>query len=159
MARAHFVKKAQKDNPVVKAGESYWWWKFRYGGKRFSKERPRPSQLTGSGFLTQVYEIQEEIEDTKPESREDLRGLAEDWASRLRDIAGEQKESRENMPEALQDGPTGELLQERASSVEEMADELDNVDFEAEPGEDETEADLLEAARDECISAADYQGE
>lgn len=61
MARAHFVKKARKDNPAVKAGESYYWWKFRRGPKRYSKERPRPSQLTQSEFYGQVYGLQEDM--------------------------------------------------------------------------------------------------
>jgi len=30
MARAHFVKKARKDNPVALKGESYWWWELRF---------------------------------------------------------------------------------------------------------------------------------
>ncbi len=51
MPRVTHVKKARKDNPVCKAGESYYWWKFRYGGKRYSLTRPRPSQLTQSAYF------------------------------------------------------------------------------------------------------------
>lgn len=44
MAKVHFVKSAQKDNPVAKKGESYYWWKPMVGGrggaKRYSKDRP-----------------------------------------------------------------------------------------------------------------------
>jgi len=54
MARANFVKKARKDNSVVKKGESYYWWKFAYGSKQYSKEAPSRSQLTQSGFKMQV---------------------------------------------------------------------------------------------------------
>ncbi len=56
MARAHFVKKARKDNPAagIKAGDSYYWWKFRRGGKHYSKTAPRPSQLTQSEYLRRL---------------------------------------------------------------------------------------------------------
>ena len=43
MPRVNYVKKARKNNPAVKRGESYFWWKFRYGGKQYSKTRPRQS--------------------------------------------------------------------------------------------------------------------
>ena len=158
MARAVFVAKARKDNPVAKAGESYFWWKFRFGGKHYSKERPRPSQLTQSEFLGQLYSIQEEMQDAKPEDMDDLRGLVEDWASQLRELGEEQEEKQGNMPDALQDSPTGELLQERAAGMEEMADELESIDLEEEPGEGETKADLLGNAM-EALGAVDYNGE
>ena len=64
MPRVHHVK-AAKDYPDhgIKKGEMYFHWKFRYGGKHRSKVRPRSSQLTQSDFLSQMYGIQEEIED------------------------------------------------------------------------------------------------
>lgn len=64
MARATFVKKARKDIPGtdIKAGESYYWWKFRFGGKHYSKTPPRRSQLTQSDFLGQLYAIEDEIQ-------------------------------------------------------------------------------------------------
>lgn len=37
MARATLVKKARKDIPGtdIKAGDSYYWWAFRFGGKHY----------------------------------------------------------------------------------------------------------------------------
>ena len=63
MPRVHYVKKSRKDNPAVKKGESYYHWKFAYSPKRYSKTRPRPSQLTQSYKLSRYYEAQEAIED------------------------------------------------------------------------------------------------
>lgn len=74
MTKAHFVKKAAKDNPAVKKGEPYWWWKFMVGGrggpKHYSATRPRPSQLTQSEFLSAIYSQQEDLEDALKELRE-----------------------------------------------------------------------------------------
>jgi len=50
MPRVHFVKHARKDNDLVKKGESYYWWKFRFTGKCMSKTPPRKSQLTESEY-------------------------------------------------------------------------------------------------------------
>jgi hypothetical protein len=57
MARAHFVKKARKAIPGtdIKKGDSYYWWKFRFGGKRTSKTAPKASQLTQSEFWVVGY--------------------------------------------------------------------------------------------------------
>ena len=81
MARAHFVKKARKDNPAVKAGESYWWWQFRHGPKRYSATRPRPSQLTQSAHYSAIRSIVEQVEDWDDE--EDLQSLVDDASSQL----------------------------------------------------------------------------
>ena len=132
MARAVFVKKARKDNSAVKAGESYWWWSFRFGGKHYSKARPRPSQLTQSDFTSQILGLGEEIEDldsVSVGSAENLESIRDDIAQRIRDLADEQRDKKENMPEGLQEGPTGELLESRADEAESMADELENIDI------------------------------
>ena len=84
MPRVYFVKKARKDYPVgIKKGDSYYWWKFRYGGIHRSKTRPRPSQLTQSEFLSTIYAIIEEIQDvtiTDFNSIEELKEFIEEKA-------------------------------------------------------------------------------
>lgn len=142
MARAHFVKKARKDNPAVKAGESYYWWEFRYGGKHYSKTPPRPSQLTQSEFLSQMYSFQEQIEDAT--SIEDIEGLPDE----IRQLGEEQIEKKDNMPEGLQEGDTGQLLEERAEAMESWASELEDIISESDDADDETREELLERARE-----------
>jgi len=65
MAHATFVKSARKAIPDhgIKVGDSYYWWKFRFGGKHISRYWPRPSQLTQSEFYSTLYGCQETIED------------------------------------------------------------------------------------------------
>ena len=93
MPRVTFVKSARKDNPVAKKGESYYWWKFRYGGKRYSKTRPRPSQLTQSPYYSQVRSLVEQIEDATVTDQEQF--------EELRDAMREELESLQSMYPAM----------------------------------------------------------
>lgn len=141
MPRVTFVKKARKDNPVVKAGESYYWWKFRYGGKRYSTTRPKPSQLTQSPFLSEMYSIQEGMAMiTTPEDE------LEDYMSRIDELYDMSEESLNNMPEQLQEGDTGIMLQERMDAMEQWKQDLESIDLEIdeELSDEEKEARLEE---------------
>lgn len=125
MARAHFVQSARKDNPVAKKGESYWWWKHMIGGrggpKQYSKERPKPSQLTTSDFLSRLYEIEEQL--SEAQDADTIESLGSD----LRTLGEEQREKYDNMPDGLRDGDTGQMLDERATNCESWADDFDRV--------------------------------
>jgi len=140
MATVTFVKKARKDYPEegIKKGESYYWWKFRFGSKNYSKTQPRPSQLTQSDFLSQIYGIDERIADMTIE--DDFESEIEDIKSELETLQSECEERRDNMPEQLQDSETGELLQGRYDSVDEMISELDGIDVEVD--EESIKSDL-----------------
>lgn len=129
MPRVTFVKAARKDNPVAKKGESYYWWKFRYGGKRYSKTRPRPSQLTQSAYFGTIYGIQETIEDTELESYEDFEALVETVREEVESLRDETQSSLDNMAEYnLEYSPTGEMLQERVDALEMIDSEIDCID-------------------------------
>ena len=147
MARAKFVKKARKDNPVCKKGESYYWWKFKFGSKNYSKTQPRASQLTQSDFLSQIYGIDERISDMTIE--DDFESEIEEIKSDLENLQSECEEKRDNMPEQLQDAPTGELVQERYDSIEEMISELDNVDLEFDEESIKQELEIEDDENDE----------
>ena len=125
MARAHFVKSARKDNPVAKKGESYWWWKHMVGGrggpKQYSKDRPKPSQLTQSEFLSRFYDIEEQIGEAK--DADTLESLAND----ITELGDEQNEKLDNMPEGLKEGDTGQMLQERYDGCTEWASEVERI--------------------------------
>ncbi len=145
MARAKKVEKARKDYPDagIKKGDTYYWWKFRYGGRRFSLTYPKRSQLTQSEFLGNVYELEDRIEALSADSYDDAGGLAtdiEDIANDIREQGEECSERRDNMPEQLQDSDSGELLQGRYDTCEEWASALEEVDTDFEddfPGEDD----------------------
>jgi gas vesicle protein len=143
MPRVTHVKKARKDNPVCKAGESYYWWKFRYGGKHYSLTRPRPSQLTQSAYYSGIRGLMEQIEDTEVNDNDDFTSLRDEVSSELETIRDECQENLDNMPEQLQDAPTGELLQERIDACENAQSEVECADEfdEEEPDIDDYDQD------------------
>ncbi len=147
MPRVIHVKKARKPNSVIsqeaidkanngtseddKSAASYYHWTFKTGPrsslKKFSKTRPKPSQLTLSPFLSVLYELQENVTDGAW-SFDSLESQIEETASCLRELSEEAMQSFENMPEGLQQGDTGQLLEERADCCESAADELESLD-------------------------------
>lgn len=131
MAKVHFVKSARKDNPVAKVGEPYYWWKPMTGGrggsKRYSKEYPSRSQLTQSEFLSALYAL-EDGDMVRAETPEDFHAVAE----ALRELGQEQQDKFDNMPEGLQQGETGQLIEERAQGCESWADEIEEAATELE---------------------------
>jgi hypothetical protein len=150
MPRVHHVKRAQKPNRVVtqedidraKSGEdpeaaSYYWWAFRYGGKRMSKKRPRQSQLTQSKW-SQVYEAQEQISDSGDVS--DLKDAIENAISVLEEVGGEYEEAAEQF------GGGGDN-QERADFAEELKSELDEY---LDKCQEEVDCPDCDGGRQEC---------
>ena len=160
MPRVHFVKNARKDYPEVgiQRGDSYYWWKFRFGGKHKSKIRPKPSQLTQSDFLSRIYELQERFEGLSPTmSIEDIESEVDTIIDELRELADEQSDKQSNMPDSLQYSTVGELLENRADSCNEMADELEAIDLSVDSIDDmynETKEDL---DCDDCEEKAKYK--
>lgn len=146
MPRVHHVK-AAKDYPAqgITKGEQYYTWKIKlaYGGITYrSKTYPRPSQLTRSSFLGAIGDLQHDGFDGI-EDADGLRAIAE----QLREIGGEEQEKFDNMPDGLQQGPTGELLEERAQGCESWADDIDTT-------ADELESKLDELQKEQDDSAA-----
>lgn len=145
MPRVHKVEHARKDYPDagIEKGDTYYYWSFRYGGKRMSKTYPKPSQLTQSPFLIEFYSIQEEINAlADPEDLDDI-------LSRIDNLRDECQDSLDNMPEALQDtSESGMLLQERIDALESWYDELESIDRET---DEELSEDEIEERREEML--------
>ena len=134
MPRVH-TQKARKDYPEngIKKGNIYYKWKTRPSGRgngiiHRSAVRPTRSQLTGSPFLSQVFSWED---DTLGDIAlcDDPADMRDDLVQEIRDLADEQEEKIQNMPEPLQYSPTGEMLQERYDELTAWADELEGVDF------------------------------
>lgn len=156
MPKVTFVKSARKDNPCCKKGESYYHWAFMVGGrggpKNYSKTPPKASQLTQSEFLGQMCDIEDEIGALAAD--DGLEASVADIAQRIRDLGEEQDSKKDGMPDGLQEGPTGQLLQARSERCGEIADELEGIDFndKAEPepaGKDEASANSEDEDEDD----------
>lgn len=154
MTRTHYVK-AAKDYPEqgIKKGDMYYWWKFRFGAKHFSKSPPRPSQLTQSPFLGPLYDIQEKIANFTAETMTEVESFRDDVASEIRELASQCEDNLSNMPDGLQQGTTGELLQTRTDECNTWADDIESVDC-AEPEEVEHEEGETDTAYDERVAEA-----
>lgn len=160
MPRVH-RRKAAKDYPDkgISKGEMYYQWSIklsRGGIVCRSKDYPRPSQLN-LGFAGQIGDLALDLEAAT--SPEDMHGIAET----VRELGEEQREKFDNMPEGLQQGDTGQLLEERADQCEEWAnaideaadaletalDEIEGMDAEALELSEDADADEIEHAREE----------
>lgn len=168
MARVTFVKAAAKDYPAlgIKKGESYYWWKHRYGSKQVSKTPPTPAMTTNSEFLREAYGLNDDLAKFSASSAEDAEAQIADLAERARNLAEECQEKFDNMPEGLQQGDTGQLLESRTDAMHDLADDLENIDTEPiERAEDESEEDFharFEERTEEInseVSCLSYEGD
>lgn len=150
MAKATFVKSARKNYPEhgINKGEPYYWWKFRFGGKHYSKTPPKPSQLTQSEFWSQVFEFQErELEISIPDDgsldtlKENADAVVEEIRQDIESLRDEQQEKFDALPENFQDADTGQRIQGRIDALDEAISELENIDTDFEEGEDDEEPD------------------
>jgi hypothetical protein len=131
MAKVHVVKKAAKDYPEhgIKKGETYYWWKPNFGSKHFSKTPPKRSQLTSSDFKAQLWDLEDGFRSYFTDV-ESLESDVENYVSELENLRDTCQESLDNMPEHLQESsPTGEMLQERLSAMEDWIDGIQGVDL------------------------------
>lgn len=154
MPRVIKVDKARKDHPEigVKKGEPYYYWTFKNrfgpGTKVKSKTYPKASQLTRSEFASQYRAFAERIAELNED--DGLWDALQEIAADIRTLGEEQQDKLDNMPEGLQQGSTGELLEQRADACNTWADEIEGLEeperedpAEVDPEEYTAEADDL----------------
>lgn len=141
------------DEILINVGESYYTWCFYGGQPQYSKERPKPSQLTQNWFKQELYSIQEKIEEFEPEDVEDVATFVDDIRSDAESLRDECQEHLDNMPEQLQDSDSGQTLQERIDNLDSVIGDIDNFDSEfeseIEKEDDETDDEFLERQSEE----------
>ena len=153
MPRVHKIK-ARKDYPNegIKKGDFYSKTKFKTGPasgfvKRFKTE-PTPSQLTQSPFKSAFLGAEEEW-NRSDKDEEALRAAAE----AIQELADECQNNFDNMPEALQMGDTGQMVETRANECERIASALEDLAGELEDLDEPEEYD------DEPFDPSDYAEE
>lgn len=160
MPRVH-VRKAAKDYPRegIKKGDTYFYTKLKLqrGGIEKRSLKPfKPSELTTSPFKGGYLAVQEGW-DASEKTVDDLRAAAE----AIRDLGTEAQGSFDNMPEGLQQGDTGQMLEARASACEEKAGELDSLADELEgledPADDWTEPEEPVEPLDDLENSDEYE--
>ena len=145
--RVYHVKKARKDNPAVKKGESYYWWKFAFGPKKYSKTYPKRSQLTQSYFKSWLWDFEDSFEDrfAKVESSDDLGSILEEVKYELTIMRDEVQANLDNMPLHLQDtSESGMLMQERIDGFDEWLDILNYINLPDDEDWDDEKDDVIQ---------------
>lgn len=137
--------KARRDYPesgIVK-GDMYYNARIKTGpasGYTIRSKEPIPaSRLTRSSFKSAWLGAQEEWERSDM-GADAIRAAAET----IREVGQEAQGSFDNMPEGLQQGDTGQMLENRASEAERIADDLDSLADDLEGLEDPGEMDEVE---------------
>lgn len=140
------IPENNKDKILIKKGESYWWWQFKNSNKSYSKTQPKASQLTRSGFLSQLYDITDRMSSIDVSDAAELESVLDDIKSDIENLKDETESSLQNMPDHLQESSSsGQLLQERIDALDNAYSELDGVDCSYDEPSDEE-------LRDEAIS-------
>ncbi len=151
MPRIKIVKSAQKDQgpcyvcrKEIKQGETYKWFAHLIGRssrkKKFcAKCKIRGSHMTTSDKLCRLYEAQEAIEDALKimddittiaafeEWRDNVASAIETAAQTAEEVGDEYQSSYDNMPEGLQQGSTGQEIEEKANACSEWNNELETA--------------------------------
>lgn len=134
MARIERINKARKEQKCSKCGEVI------VVGMPYLKATPyrqRPIirctkcglksyETSGSEYVKECGAI---VEDWR-ENYDLNESTADEIASALEELRDQQQDSLDNMPENLQQGDTGCMLQERIDSLECTIDELNNISWE-----------------------------
>lgn len=179
--KVNSVKKARKPQgscevcrKEIGVGDSYKYISPRVGGKRKRcSDCPhwRPSEMT-SGKIATAYAGQEDAHDDLNKALEDalngdpfptpliehIQVILNDCAQQAEDCREEYQESLDNMPEGLQEGPTGEDIQEKIEMLDGWQQDLESWepsnDFDPEQYDSKQEGweiwveDVIQEARD-----------
>ena len=155
--RSKTERRCEKCGAVVKVGEPYLWWQFRYGGRHercaASSCFPRRQDLTQSDFWKQAWTIEDELSEVV--DSDGLEALVEE----IEALADEREDAVSNMPDQLQDGSTA---QARAEAVREWAEEARGVLDDAPVREDyDSDAAFQDASESwlDSVRALGYGGE
>lgn len=141
----------EKDTVLILKGQEYYTWTMFHGTPQISLTYPTRQQTTGSAFLCSTYDLEDRVTALSDYvDIDDLESERDNIVSEIHDLASEQEEKKFNMPDHLQEAPTGELLQNRYDSLEEWASNLENVDISwNEPDKEEDEdGESFEARKD-----------
>lgn len=155
MPTIYFVQQAQKENPVAKVGEPYYWWRFLNGHRYYSKTKPDPRMLTQSEFRGRAYALNAQIMALDPESVDELRQELQTIADAFRTLGDEQRAEIDSMPNRLTDTTeTPGRLQQRYDDCCDIAEALEGVDLSRCYDNEETFREVLEE-----IQTIHYSGE
>lgn len=127
------TRKAAKAYPQngIEKGDTYYYVSIKTGPRSSrvmrSKTPFKQSQLTTSAFSSTLYAIDESLQGEAYSNGDDLKTAVETAIEELEELKSTTEENLSNMPEGLQEGDTGQMMQERIYNLETYIDELQEV--------------------------------
>lgn len=151
MARVQIIKKSRKENKcsrcgvIIPVGSSYYKGEIAFSSTivRCNGCKLETWEVTTSEYQLAVGQLVYRWRD----NYSIMEGVNEDIASALEDIRDEMQDRLDNMPEGLQDGDVGQLLQERIDSLDSAIDDLNSIDI------DTMKQDIADEFVSDCLSA------
>lgn len=156
MAKIQKIMKSRKEQrcskcrEIIPAGSSYY--KAEpYAGPvivRCMRCGLRAYETSGSAYIQRVGELVEQWEETYGSPTSDTTA---DIIAEIESIQEECESNLENIPEQLQEGSAGTLLQERIDELDSCHSDLENIDW------DQIEADLEDEAKEDYAEENDIE--
>jgi Zn-dependent M32 family carboxypeptidase len=156
--------KCGKCGCTVEKGQPYVYWTKRVGFGRISGVKytrcskqecyPKQSELTSSEFYSAWESIKENVDFSAATTIDEMESCVSDAVNEISSLRDETQSKLDSMPEGLQQGDTGQLLQQRVEALEEVISNLESADvsFE-EPDKEEDQSDEEhEQAVEEALS-------
>lgn len=92
--------------------------------------------------MSQLYALEEKIEEFSCDNKDDFESFRDEVKGEIEELRDECQGSLDNMPEGLQQGDTGQLLQERIDAMDSWADEIGGL--ECDYDEDDLRVEVLD---------------
>lgn len=135
MGKVSIIKKSRKEfkcnkcGKVIPAGSRYYKGEINFGPTivRCEECKLESWEVTTSDYQLSVGQIVYKWRDDYNLEE----GVNEDIASALEEIRDDLQDRLDNMPEGLQEGDVGQLLQERIDSLEDVISNLEALDIES----------------------------
>lgn len=135
MGKVQIIKKSRKENKCRKCGEvipvgsMYYKGEINFGPTivRCSECKLESWEVTTSDYTLSVGPIIYHYADNYDMNEDGL----DELVSNLEEIRDDLQSRLDNMPESLQYGPTGELLQERIDGLDSAISDLESIDVES----------------------------
>ena len=132
--------KCSKCHSIIKVGDGYFKGEINFGPTIVAclKCGLKPYEVTTSGWTRRVGRIVEDFTEDYGYGEDSLDQVLQE----VYDIQSEVQDRLDNMPEGLQEGDVGQLLQSRVEMCDDAISELENIDV----------SDIKDAVKDEFLS-------
>lgn len=141
----------ENDEIFCKKGDTYYTWQMFRSRPSYSLIRPKRQQLTRSAFKCAIYDMEDCVSDFSSECPEDFTELVQNIIEQAETLRDEQEESKQNMPDNLQESPVAEMLQERYDGLDNYINELESLKDNFDEDADDAIEDAIDELSNLCV--------